>query len=1042
MPGLPTIGPIGRLIVCALVFASGSRAWSDPLIIVSTDPPDEAIDAGETEDGLRARWSSVSLSFNSDASAVAASDFSIEASDGAAPLIVGFAPNGNAGILSLDRPISVGVWTTITYVPTEASFRLGHLPGDINGDGYAGPRDAIALIDALNGVIPPLPTWATDVDRSGAFDADDTAALQLILAGNETEPPWNGHDLPENPAPPDPPGLVDPKVEIELIPSQPAPYSPGSHVNVDVRISNLTGQDVYLRFAQLDTTDTDPALAFGNPEFEFDYSALTDAGLYIEFPAYPYPSTVYFGTNAMPGFILSLPGYQHIHLGTIRDQIMPPTSGSFTLDVMNATASDPNFGAQLQFGFGVQPDDPVTAWRAFTGELVGGTFAFVVTECTTDSECDDANPCTDDTCVDGVCTSAPDDLNDPNDGLFCNGIEQSCLGGVVIYSSPPPDCEDNQACTVDSCNEQSDDCDYEVASGFCLIDGACWADGELNPSGECEQCSYSRDPLAWSPSPTGTDCGAPGGIDCCNGAGNCDSDLCGVDPCAWSFKSNDGPPPQAGRPMVFDSARGVIVLFGRYCETWERDGLTWTLRSTTGPSPRSGHGLAYDSARGVTVLFGGLRTGPPILALRDTWEWDGSTWTLRGTTGPTYRSALAMAYDSGRSVTVLYGGFGSGEYLGDTWEWNGATWVERSNTGPSPREHHAMAYDAARGVTVMFGGDPSGETWEWDGTNWLFRTAGGPQRWRESQLVYDDTRQTVVMFGGAPSSAAAGTWEWNGTIWGLRTVAEPPPRTGHAMAIDGIRGVTVVFAGRSPEAVALSDTWEFGGPCAPMEVCCLTSPAPECVLAEPAVCATIGATPLGPGAVCQGDTNGDGVDQSCEGDCDGDGILDGDEVYVTQQDCNLDGICNGIEIATCPPTNPFCVDSNDNGLPDECEVLHRIFIQAAGTSPLGVPQEGVTVQAKGGEIITLDLYVEKTPPDQRIQSVQVTMPCTVDADVAGVMTRLGDQVVDTHRPDYLSADGAYCDAGTNIGLPCVTSADCPGSPPRRALRHRSSGPRA
>src|SRR5262245_30251395 len=63
-----------------------------------------------------------------------------------------------------------------------------------------------------------------------------------------------------------------------------------------------------------------------------------------------------------------------------------------------------------------------------------------------------------------------------------------------------------------------------------------------------------------------------------------------------------------------------------------------------------------------------------------------------------------MAYDSLRGVTVLFGGWNGREADGETWEWDGNTWTLRATTGPSPRTEHAMAYDSARGVTVLFGG--------------------------------------------------------------------------------------------------------------------------------------------------------------------------------------------------------------------------------------------------------------------------------------------------------------------------------------------------
>src|SRR5882672_10594794 len=71
------------------------------------------------------------------------------------------------------------------------------------------------------------------------------------------------------------------------------------------------------------------------------------------------------------------------------------------------------------------------------------------------------------------------------------------------------------------------------------------------------------------------------------------------------------------------------------------------------------------------------------------------------------RNLHAMAYDSARGVTVLFGGAG-GVFNGETWEWNGTAWSRRVVSSPSPRDGHAMAYDSARHVTVLFGGYTGG----------------------------------------------------------------------------------------------------------------------------------------------------------------------------------------------------------------------------------------------------------------------------------------------------------------------------------------------
>lgn len=105
--------------------------------------------------------------------------------------------------------------------------------------------------------------------------------------------------------------------------------------------------------------------------------------------------------------------------------------------------------------------------------------------CATDEECDDGFDCTLDGCgVGGVCDNAPLDAlcadgercspatgcttgcatdADCNDGIFCNGTE-TCLR-EMCYPGTAADCDDGNACTVDTCDMAFDGCRYEVAEG-------------------------------------------------------------------------------------------------------------------------------------------------------------------------------------------------------------------------------------------------------------------------------------------------------------------------------------------------------------------------------------------------------------------------------------------------------------------------------------------------------------------------------------------------------------------------------------------------
>src|SRR5262245_53368521 len=183
--------------------------------------------------------------------------------------------------------------------------------------------------------------------------------------------------------------------------------------------------------------------------------------------------------------------------------------------------------------------------------------------------------------------------------------------------------------------------------------------------------------------------------------------------------------------LAYDSDRAVTVLVDfdtALTQPFEWDGSSWTQR-TSQPQPlrRTHLALAYDSLRHVTLMFGGFTRGPDGEGLNDTWQWDGDNWQqLFPDTSPSPRHFHAMAYDSIRGRTVLFGGFSGMMYNNDTWEWDGQNWIQQFPVNsPTARDQHAMTFDSTRGVTVLFGGwDGSGnldDTWEWDGAHWTQR---------------------------------------------------------------------------------------------------------------------------------------------------------------------------------------------------------------------------------------------------------------------------------------------------------------------------------
>ena len=117
--------------------------------------------------------------------------------------------------------------------------------------------------------------------------------------------------------------------------------------------------------------------------------------------------------------------------------------------------------------------------------------------------------------------------------------------------------------------------------------------------------------------------------------------------------------------------------------------------------------MVYDTARGVIVLFGGGHDAGSVI-YNDTWEWDGEDWIQRQDLplSPPARWAVSMAYDEDRRRTVLFGGLtGVTGQFNDTWEYDGKTWKQvATSQQPSPRWDAGMVYDPRFHRMVLFGG--------------------------------------------------------------------------------------------------------------------------------------------------------------------------------------------------------------------------------------------------------------------------------------------------------------------------------------------------
>lgn len=163
---------------------------------------------------------------------------------------------------------------------------------------------------------------------------------------------------------------------IDLRPEPPAngvSYQRYELVNVDVFMvdtgnpqGNIAFRGLFLDFEDSTSLSFPGADGWfgGMDDNEFDWN--NPFGIGAEFPDLPRTSLVF--PDVPPWGLPTIPDGGELLLGQIMTRIdaLPAT-----LDVLNADAADPNLGGRADFGFGV-PGDPVTTWRAFTGDITGG----------------------------------------------------------------------------------------------------------------------------------------------------------------------------------------------------------------------------------------------------------------------------------------------------------------------------------------------------------------------------------------------------------------------------------------------------------------------------------------------------------------------------------------------------------------------------------------------------------------------------------------------------------------------------------------------
>jgi hypothetical protein len=259
--------------------------------------------------------------------------------------------------------------------------------------------------------------------------------------------------------------------------------------------------------------------------------------------------------------------------------------------------------------------------------------------------------------------------------------------------------------------------------------------------------------------------------------------------------------------MAWDLHRQRAVLFGGSLDdgtTWEWDGWRWSRVAVgvPGPPPRYDGAMAYDTQRRRTVLFGG-RDG--VVFFTDTWEWDGAVWTRMTPLTSPPGAYPAVAYDEARQRTVLF--------HGQTWEWDGVTWTRRQI--PQPTATGMLAYDAARRETVLW---TQQETWTYDGLQWTRRQPAVSPPPMSGSIACDRDRQRIVLLGNRVGTQFMQTWFWDGATWTRSaSPSAPPPRPAFSLVYDPAHRQVVMFGTGNDTWLlhdhALPDTLDYGTGC-------------------------------------------------------------------------------------------------------------------------------------------------------------------------------------------------------------------------------------
>ena len=177
--------------------------------------------------------------------------------------------------------------------------------------------------------------------------------------------------------------------------------------------------------------------------------------------------------------------------------------------------------------------DPTTGTCKFEAKVCNDGNACTMDSCNaqtgqcvyTPKSCDDGIACTADSCQAGECVHAP--RNDQcGDNNLCNGVEVCDPARNGCVPGTPKNCDDSNACTVDSCNPATGTCTNAAVS--CNDQNPCTVDSCDQATGQCKFEAKSCDD---GNACTNDSCNPVSGL-CVNAPKSCDDGIaCTADSC-------------------------------------------------------------------------------------------------------------------------------------------------------------------------------------------------------------------------------------------------------------------------------------------------------------------------------------------------------------------------------------------------------------------------------------------------------------------------------------------------------------------------------